>query len=168
MDLIPYTRADAWLTEALETDPEVMAELGGPWKLEDIAGIHERRLEAIAGGAWYFKIVPEPRGPIVGAVTLWPSSHEDRTISETGWMMLREHQGKGYASAAVRQLLARADEDGRWGDIHAFPGATNAASNAICRKFEFTLLGEELTDYGDRELRVYHWVRRAPASADGQ
>jgi hypothetical protein len=46
--LVPYADADIWLTRTLETDPDVMRELGGAWPEEAIAGIHERRLAAIA------------------------------------------------------------------------------------------------------------------------
>ena len=52
--------------------------------------------------------------------------------------------------------------DPRWGDIHAFPGATNAASNALCRKSGFEELGSLTVDYAGRMLRVNHWVWRVP------
>lgn len=161
MELVPYTHDDIWLTERLETDPRVMAELGGPWPLEKIPEIHERRMTAIANGGWNFKVVPEPGGRPVGTVMLWQSEVEDQPISEAGWMILPEHQGRGYASQAILLLLERADEDGGWGDIHAFPGATNVPSNALCRKFDFELVGELDVEYGGRPLRVNHWVRRA-------
>jgi RimJ/RimL family protein N-acetyltransferase len=161
VELVPYTDADLWLTEALETDARVMAELGGPWPVERIPDIHRRRLEHIARGAWYLKVVPEPGGQAVGAVGVWHSELNGQDFSEMAWMILPEHQGRGHASAAVRQLLERIRADGSWGDVHAFPGATNAPSNAICRKFGFELLGEEDVDYGDRTLRCNHWVLRA-------
>jgi RimJ/RimL family protein N-acetyltransferase len=160
VELVPYTDDDMWLTEALETDPRVMAELGGPWPREKIPEIHRRRLAAIAKGAWSLKVVPEPGGQPVGAVMIWNSEFEGQPISETGWTILPEHQGRGYASEALRLLLARAAADGRWADIHAFPGVTNAPSNALCRKFGFELLGETDVEYGGRPLRCNHWVRR--------
>jgi RimJ/RimL family protein N-acetyltransferase len=150
-----------WLTEALETDPRVMAELGGPWPAEKIPEIHGRRLTYIANGSWYFKVVPEPGARPVGAVMVWPSEVDGESLSEMGWMILPEHQGQGHASAAVRLLLERIRTEGRWGDVHAFPGVTNAPSNAICRKFGFELVGEIEVDYGGRPLRVNHWVLRA-------
>ena len=51
--LVRYTDADRWLTEALETDPLVMADLGGPWSPDAIDGIHQRRLTAVAAGGWW-------------------------------------------------------------------------------------------------------------------
>jgi RimJ/RimL family protein N-acetyltransferase len=168
VELVPYTDADMWLTEALETDPRVMAELGGPWPLEKIPGIHGRRLQYIANGSWYLKVVPEPGARAVGAVMVWHSEVNGEPLSEMGWMILPEHQGRGYASAAVRLLLERIRAEGGWGDVHAFPGATNAPSNAICRKSGFELVGEIEVDYGGRPLRVNHWVRRAGKSSSAE
>jgi RimJ/RimL family protein N-acetyltransferase len=158
MDLVPYTDADRWLIEALETDPAVMAELGGPWPLDEIPGIHRRRLAYVAKGAWYFTIVPEPGARAVGSVNLWHSEWNGTPVSEAGWMVLPEHQGRGYATAAVRLLLERARADGQWGDIHAFTGVANVASNALCRKVGFQLDGEADIEYGGRSLRCRHWI----------
>ena len=165
MDLVPYTDADLWLTEALETDPAVMADLGGPWPLERIPDIHQRRLAFVAAGAWAFTIVPEPGARAVGSVNLWPSEWGGTPVNEAGWMVLPEHQGRGYATAAVRLLLGRARADGRWGDIHAFTGVANGASNTLCRKVGFALHGETEIDYGGRRLRCHHWIR--PVEVEG-
>jgi RimJ/RimL family protein N-acetyltransferase len=161
MELVTYTEKDLWLTEALETNPVVMAELGGAWPIEEIPGIHERRLGHIAKGAWNFTIVPEPGARPIGGITLWRSEWDGEPISEAGWMILPEYQGRGYASEALRLLLERARADGRWGSIHAFPGATNGPSNALCRKFGFELRGEVDVDYGGRPLHCNHWVSPA-------
>ncbi|WP_370112944.1 hypothetical protein [Streptacidiphilus sp. MAP12-33] len=57
-------------------------------------------------------------------------------------------------------LLALARQDGRWGRIHAFPGATNAASNGVCRGLGFELLEEREVLFAGRKLRTNHWVTR--------
>ena len=167
--LVPYTDADLWLTEALETDPTAMAELGGPASLEDVRRIHRRRLELMEkGDAWNFKVVPEggpgKRGeaPPVGSIIMWRSEWRGTPVTEAGWMILPAHQGNGYATAALQLLLDRARVDGRWGDIHAFPGVTNAASNALCRKFGFELVEVAEDDYRGHRMRFNHWVLRAP------
>lgn len=165
MELVPYTDADLWLTHDLETDERVMAELGGPWPEEAIPRIHQRRLDSIAAGTWGFTLVPSPGERAVGFLGLFGSEFRGEAISEVGWSVLPEHQGRGYASAGLALLLERAREDGRWGPIHAFPGTTNAPSNALCRKFGFRLLGEETVDYGGRELRCNHWVWEPTSAA---
>jgi RimJ/RimL family protein N-acetyltransferase len=163
VELQPITADDEWLTVALETDPVVMAELGGAWTAAQAQATHARRLRtARETGSWWFKIVRQTDGTALGSIVLWDSEYDGRPVSEAGWMVLPAEQGKGYASAGVRLLLARAAAAGdRWGDIYASPGATNGASNAICRKTGFELIGDGEVDYGGRKLRVNHWVHRA-------
>lgn len=161
--LEPVGEADEWLTVALETDDRVMAELGGAWTVEQARATHARRLRTVREtGSWWFKIVRGEDAVAVGSVVLWDSEWAGEPVSEAGWMVLPEDQGKGYASAAVRLLLERTAAAGdRWGDIHASPGASNGASNAICRKAGFDLVDQGEVDYGGRRLRVNHWVFRA-------
>jgi RimJ/RimL family protein N-acetyltransferase len=164
MELLPYTAEHLWLTEALETDERVMAELGGPWPRDAVAAIHERRLRSIAAGTWCFTIVPEQGQPPVGMIGIFGSDLDGSPISEAGWSILPAHQGRGYASSALRILLDRAQADGRWGPIHAFPGVTNDPSNALCRKSGFSMVGERTMDYGGRALHCNHWILEPSAT----
>lgn len=164
MQLRQATLEDEWLTVAMETDPQVMAELGGPWSEEQARAAHRRRIASIAEhGTWWLQIVPDSSIGPVGTIGVWSSEWSGEPISETGWMILPEHQGKGYASAALAALLERARQDPRWGDIHAFPGVTNGPSNGLCRKFGFEHLDEVTVDYAGRILRCNRWVLRAVA-----
>jgi RimJ/RimL family protein N-acetyltransferase len=139
-----------------------MAELGGPWSADEARAAHARRLKfAAEHDSWCLKMVPDPETGPVGSMMLWDSEWEGQPISEAGWMVLPEHQGKGYASRALALLIERAGEVGRWGDIHAFPGATNGPSNALCRKLGFELVGVGEADYAGRHFPVNHWVHRA-------
>ena len=168
MELRPATPEDEWLTVALETDSRVMAELGGPLTVEEAQAAHRRRTAPDAkDGDWWLAILPGAGQPPVGTIGIWPSEFKGQDLSETGWMILPEHQGKGNASAALALLLERARADGRWGDIHAFPGATNGPSNALCRKFGFELVGGGDADYAGRHFPVNHWVWRADAAPAG-
>jgi RimJ/RimL family protein N-acetyltransferase len=157
MELGAYTDADIALTEALECDPAVMAELGGPIPRENIPRLHAKRLAVIANGDWWFKIVPEKGGPAVGTIGVWKGEYKGAEIYETGWLIRAELQGRGFASAAARMILDRARAERRFGFIHAFPGATNGASNAICRKAGFERLEECEIDYAERILKCVHW-----------
>lgn len=160
--LRPYAEADRWLTEAIETNPEMMGELGGPLAADDLPGIHERRLAGMATDRlWYFTVELEPAGPVVGTICLWSDPIEGGHRSEAGWAILHEYQGRGLATEALRQLLARAVEDGRWGDIHAFPGVANGPSNALCRSAGFQNVGQEVVDYAGRDLLCNHWILRS-------
>lgn len=156
------TPEDEWLTVALETDPRVMAEVGGPWTVEEARATHRRRIASIADhGTWWFTVMPEDGGRPVGTMGVWASEVGGHAVSEAGWMILPEHQGRGHASEALRLLLDLARRDGKWGDIHAYPGVTNAPSNALCRKSGFELVGTLKVEYAGRPLEVNDWVWRA-------
>jgi RimJ/RimL family protein N-acetyltransferase len=153
VELHPYTDADFWLSEELETNPEVMRELGGAIDRERLLKVHPRRVN----GPWYFTIVPEPGAQAVGTIGVWETQHGDHVLHETGWMVLPAHQGRGIASAALALLIERVTAEPEIHSIHAFPPVTNAPSNALCRKAGFTLVEESDFVYAGRTLRCNHW-----------
>jgi RimJ/RimL family protein N-acetyltransferase len=158
VELRAYTDADLALTEALETDPEVMRELGGPIARDALPRIHRSRL----ADPWWFKIVEHAGGPGVGTIGVWETRHGDTTLHETGWMVLPAHQGRGIASAALTLLIERLKTEPQFTSIHAFPPVTNAPSNALCRKFGFTLLSATDFMYSGRKLHCNHWSLELP------
>jgi RimJ/RimL family protein N-acetyltransferase len=145
----------------MRCDPVMMAELGGPLPREGMAAKVARDVQqAAADAAWIKMIIPGESAPemVAGSVTLW--SHENRgtAMSEIGWMVLPEFQGRGIATTAVRMLLALAREQDRWGLVHAFPAITNVPSNAVCRSAGFRFAGEQQTTFAGRMFRTNHWV----------
>ena len=158
MELRPITMEELSLYEGLATDPVTMSELGGPLPREGL----EEKLRGIvrdveAGDVWFFTIVPDGDTGPVGTVCVWEHEREGERIAEIGWMVQPAFQGRGLASAAVDEVLRRARSEHCWGVIHAFPGVTNGASNAICRKNGFTRLEELEVEYVGRPMRVVHW-----------
>jgi RimJ/RimL family protein N-acetyltransferase len=145
----------------MRCDPVMMVELGGPLPRDGIEAKVERDVrDAVAGTAWIKMIVPDAAAPevVAGTVALWSHEDDGGPLSEIGWMVLPEFQGRGLAKAAVRALLERARTDDRWGTVHAFPGITNAASNGICRSLGFTFLEERDVTFADRVIRTNHWA----------
>ncbi|MFG2912836.1 GNAT family N-acetyltransferase [Kitasatospora sp. NPDC048298] len=145
----------------MRCDPVMMAELGGPLPRDRVEARLRKDLSLVAADAsWIRMIVPDGAADdeAVGTVTLWSDQEDGVTVSEIGWMVLPGYQGRGLAKAAVRQVLDAAAEDGRWGEVHANPGAGNGPSNGICRALGFRLLGERDLDFADRVLRTNHWV----------
>jgi RimJ/RimL family protein N-acetyltransferase len=145
----------------MRCDPVMMAELGGPLPREGIEEkvAHDVRAAA-AGDSWIKMIVPgaDPEA-VAGSVTLW--SHDGdggEPVSEIGWMVLPEFQGRGLAKQAVRMLLELARDDGSWGLVHAFPATTNGPSNGICRSLGFRFADERDVTFAGRVLRSNHWV----------
>jgi RimJ/RimL family protein N-acetyltransferase len=160
VELRRYVDEDFPLTEALETDPVAMAELGGPADPATLPAAHRRRV----ADPWWFAIVPEPGGPAVGTIGVWESEHDGEPLFETGWMVLPSHHGRGIASAALGLLIERVRAEPRIPSIHAFPGVANAPSNALCRKFGFELLGDARFVFRGRPLHCNHWALRTPSS----
>jgi RimJ/RimL family protein N-acetyltransferase len=113
MELLPYTDEHLPLTEALELDPEVMKELGGPADPGGLLRAHRRRVETVAAGDWWFVIVPDESGPPAGTIGVWETTVAGSTLHEVGWMVLPEFQGQGIAAEALSLLIARARSDGR-------------------------------------------------------
>jgi RimJ/RimL family protein N-acetyltransferase len=145
----------------MRCDPAMMAELGGPQPADRMPDKVRRDVaEAEADLAWIQMIVPDPADPaeVAGNVVIWTHELAGVPISEIGWMVLPEYQGRGYAKRAVRLLLARARDERRWGEVHAFPGVGNAASNGVCRSVGFRLLGPTDTEYAGQTMRTNHWV----------
>lgn len=156
MELRPYADGDIWLTEELETDPEVMSELGGPQPADSIPRTHERRLRTAEAGDSWLVIEPEP-GVAAGTIGVWSTTQDGVDMFEVGWMVLPRFQRRGIASRALALLIDRCRGEPRIDAIHAFPGATNAPSNALCRRAGFAWIEAREVLYGDRPLRVNHW-----------
>jgi len=154
VELIPYDEGDLALTEALECDPDVMRHLGGPVDLADLVDVHRRRAER---EDWYFKIVPEAGSPAAGTIGIWQTEWDGVPIHEIGWMILPVFQGRGVATHALELLIRRARDEPRFERIHAFPSASNAPSNGLCRKFGFLLTGDGEFRFRDRTLHCNHW-----------
>jgi RimJ/RimL family protein N-acetyltransferase len=149
----------------MRCDPAMMADLGGPLPREGMADkVRRDAEEAAADQSWLKMIVPDPDRPevVAGSLALWSHDPGDGPLSEIGWMVLPEFQGRGLAKRAARALIDKAWEEGRWGDIHAFPATGNGPSNGICRSLGFRPIGEVDMPFADRILRSRHWTITPP------
>jgi RimJ/RimL family protein N-acetyltransferase len=158
MRLETMTGADVALRLRMESDPQMMAELGGPRPKEAIERAHASSLlQAAAGECWPLKIVPDGAVDAVGTVAVWKRSDDPGEMYEIGWMVLPEYQGRGLATQAVREVCDRARRERRFGALHAYPGVTNAPSNRLCEKAGFTLVGQVEVEFGGHRLHCNHW-----------
>ncbi|SED85728.1 Protein N-acetyltransferase, RimJ/RimL family [Streptomyces sp. 3213] len=161
MQLRNVTADDVDAYIRMRCDPVMMADLGGPLPRE-LQPDKARRdaVEAAADICWIKMIIPDPGTPAVvaGSVTIWSHDANEGPVSEIGWMVLPQFQGRGLGKLAARTLLEQARDEDRWGVVHAFPATGNAASNGICRSLGFRLIGEQNVTFADRVLRSNHWV----------
>ena len=141
--LDPWTDADLDLLRRLNT-PEVWAHLGGPETEEKVLERHARYLDVGPDGAGrMFTVVLGPDGPAAGSIGYWEREWQGALVYETGWNILPEFQGRGIATAAAREVIARARAERRHTRLHAYPSVDNPGSNAVCRKAGFSFAGEQ-------------------------
>jgi RimJ/RimL family protein N-acetyltransferase len=140
----PWGEGDLPLLERIMGDPAMTEHLGGPESPEKILERQARyeRLPSTGAGEM-FKVVDAETGEAVGSVGYW----ERDDAYETGWSVLPEFQGRGVATVATQQVIERLRARGTRHYLHAYPSIENRASNAICRKLGFELVGAEDYEY---------------------
>ena len=146
LTLRPWSEDDLPLLQQLLGDPNMMAHLGGPETSEQIEKRHQRYLH-LPETDHMFVVLWGPESEVVGSIGYWEKSWRDQMVYETGWFILPAYQGHGLATKAGEAVLEHARLEHRYQFMHAFPSIDNPASNAICRKLGFTLLGESEFEY---------------------
>ncbi len=136
--LEPWGAGDFELLRACVGDAAMMEHLGGP---ESEQKLRERQQRYEREGSNQFRIVEPESGTGVGWVGFWEREWHGTQVYEIGWAVIPAFQGRGIASAATRQALALARGTGERRYAHAYPSVHNVASNALCRRLGFRLLG---------------------------
>ncbi|MFC3798809.1 GNAT family N-acetyltransferase [Cohnella sp. GCM10012308] len=141
-EIVPWSAGHLELLHYMNA-PEMTAHLGGQETEAQIAERHERYMRIAGKGTGrMFAVVLLPGREPVGTVGYWDRTWAGEQIYEMGWGILPAYQGRGLATYAVAKTIEHVRAQGARRTIHAFPGAGNPASNAVCRKLGFTLLGE--------------------------
>lgn len=151
---------DAEAYALMRCDPSMMKYLGGPRPRTGMqAKVDSDVADVRAGRALICMIIAEHDGmsKVAGTVTLWSHEVDGEAISEIGWMVLPEFQGRGVAKQSIATVLERARDQHRWGVIYAFPSPDNGPSNGLCRSLGFTFLGGRTIDYQGERVRVHAW-----------
>jgi RimJ/RimL family protein N-acetyltransferase len=164
-----WSADDLPLLERLMGDPAMTAHLGGPESRQKIVE-RQARYERLpeSGRGRMFKIVHDATGDAVGSVGYWERNERSGQVYETGWSVLPEFQGRGFAAAATAQAIDAARSERKHRYLHAYPSVENEPSNAICRKLGFTLLEARDFEYpfgSGNLMRCNDW--RLDLFADG-
>lgn len=137
-----------WLHE-LYSRPEVARYLlDEPWTAEVTRDKLAERLAKIDidGETGALALVIEHDGVPIGDVALWLTDHEHRQ-GEIGWVLDPAHGGQGFASEAVRAVLALGFDHYRLHRITAQMDARNSASAALARRIGLRLEAHHVQDW---------------------
>jgi RimJ/RimL family protein N-acetyltransferase len=163
--LRPWADADLPLLARTVGDAELTRYLGGPEPGDKIRDRHARYLSlGNADGGRMLVIVTGAGDTPAGTHGYWKRDEGGGAVWETGWFVLPEFQGQGIATRATELMAELAWADAPARPIHAYPAVDNPASNAVCRKAGFRLIGAIDFEYppGHR-LRCNDWVLEPPA-----
>lgn len=138
----PWGEGDLDLLRRINA-PEMKQHLGGPETDEQLVARHERYVKfGGSGKGCMFRVVLLPEQEAVGSVGYWEREWRGETVYEMGWSILPAYQGRGLATAAVAATVAEARARRTHRYVHAYPSVDNPASNGVCRRAGFELLGE--------------------------
>ncbi len=154
----PYAAEDLGLLEGLLGDEAMMSHLGGAEAPDAIRARHKRYLATDVAAGGLFTILVGAEEVPAGWVGYWESEWEGAPVWECGWHVLPEFQGVGVASAAMLLVLADVRARKTHGALHAFPSVANVASNRLCSRLGFELLGEAEIEYPKgHQMRSNNW-----------
>jgi RimJ/RimL family protein N-acetyltransferase len=142
----PWSDGDLELLRRVNA-PELMDHLGGPESEEQLTVRHGRYVELSAdrtgrGRMFRITLADGSGGEAVGTIGFWERTWQGQEVYETGWAVLAGHQGRGIATAATRAVVEQARAERKHRYLHAYPSVDNGASNAVCRRAGFILIGE--------------------------
>ncbi|GGL97758.1 GNAT family N-acetyltransferase [Micromonospora yangpuensis] len=141
--LEPWSESALDLLRQINT-PQMRRYVGGAESEEQLLARHRRYLAMPGSGRgtmFAIRLGPE----LVGSIAYHQREWRGEQIYETGWNVLPAYQGRGVAAAAGTALIAvvraAAGPPDAPDSLHAFPSIDNTASNALCRRLGFSLLG---------------------------
>lgn len=135
-----WSAGDSGILERCNT-LEAKRYIGGPETPEKLLDRHRRyQAYSVPGETRMFRISHDGLG--AGSIGYWERTWQGGLVYETGWAVVPDLQGHGIAGKATALLIEVLLGEHRHRYLHAFPAPDNPASNAICRKLGFELMGE--------------------------
>lgn len=144
-----HTADDAtWLHELYSQADVARYLLDDPWTAEVTRDKLTERLAKIDldGKSGALALIIEHRGVPIGDVALWLTDPEHRQ-AEIGWVLDPSYGGHGFASEAVRAVLALGFDHYRLHRITAQMDARNSTSAALARRVGLRLEAHHIQDW---------------------
>lgn len=162
LTLRPWREADRPALAALNADPEVAADLGGPLSRAASDAKLDRYRATFDRHGFSRLAIEDEAGRFVGYAGVMPSrpDHPLGPHIEIGWRLARPAWGKGYATEAARAVLEDAFARLGIAEVLAYTSADNARSQAVMARLGMRrdpLLDFD-TVYGDTPWHGRVWV----------
>lgn len=128
--------ADRTAFAALNADPEVAADLGGPLdRRQSDAKLDRYRAAFLQHGISRW-VIEDGQGQFLGYAGIMPSEpdHPLGPHAEIGWRLVRSAWGKGYASEAARAALQDGFARKGFAEVLAYTAADNDRSKAVMER----------------------------------
>lgn len=154
---------DLTLLERANT-PEMTRFLGGPESADALVDRHADYLRLWeSGSVRMFRVCVD--GAVAGYAGWWEEVHQDAPVYEIGCSVEPEWQGRGVASAALSEVVRLAMAFDAHRPVIGYANVDNEASNALCERVGFTLVGVGSfpADDGEPPMVVNIWVIDTPA-----
>lgn len=131
-----WEEADRDRFAALNADPIVMNDLGGPLSRDDSDAKLDRYLKAWGSKGYGRWLIETISGDFLGYCGVLPvqADHPIGIHNEIGWRLIRKAWGYGYATEAARAALIDVFRRVRLMEVLAYTDAQNIRSQAVMRR----------------------------------
>ncbi|PTD19397.1 GNAT family N-acetyltransferase [Sphingomonas fennica] len=158
--LRPWREGDLPAFRLIQTDPDIVHWLAGPWTDEQVEAAFARMLGGLRERGWGMWAIVDDEGVPVGAAGLQPV-REDLACApaiEVAWRLRRAHWGRGYVTGPMRAVLADAAERLQGEEIIAITSVPNIRSQAVMDRLGFRR--DPAADFDHPALDAAHPLRR--------
>ena len=148
---------------AMHADPQVMADLGGPFDRAASDAKLDRYAEAYASHGLSRWAVEGMDGAFLGYAGVVPRRIHGHPLGphfEIGWRFVRRAWGHGYATESAKAALADAFKYGGVDEIFSYTDAQNLRSQAVMGRLGLKRdpTRDFVADYGKGPWRGIVWV----------